>query len=456
MVTVAAVTVVVTSLLTVFFVADTVEGEARADFKRQAEQTGRLVEAELAALPDDRATARADFVTAARILEVARRIGGHDYVEAAFIPAAERFAALGDNVLISALPAEVLTTPGDHSYTVQVEGGSVFAVTRMLPVARGHLVIAIGSRQDLVPWRQILLRVGLTLLISVVLASLLAWWLSRSLTKRTARLAGAAIALAGGDLTARVDDAGRDEVADVAGAFNEMAARLQAGQARERDFLMSVSHDLRTPLTTISGYAEGLSEGSIPEGDVRRVGSVLHAQAGRLSRLIEDLMLLSRLEARQFVLRPEPVGLAAHIREVIDGFTARAEASRVALRASLADVGTVHADPDRIAQLVSNLMENSLRYTPEGGTITVALTSTPGPAVAIEVADTGPGIDPEDLPHVFERLYVAQRYRPVRPQGSGLGLSIVKELVDAMGGVVAVDSQPGQGTRVQVQLPVDR
>ncbi len=124
------------------------------------------------------------------------------------------------------------------------------------------------------------------------------------------------------------------------------------------------------------------------------------------------------------------------------------------IRPELTDVGLVEIDPDRIAQIAGNLLDNALRYTPEGGSVAVRLRSEAG-VVRFEVADSGPGIDREDLPHVFERLYVAQRYRPVRPEGSGLGLTIVKELTDAMGGRVSVDSSPGRGTSVTVELSAD-
>jgi two-component system sensor histidine kinase BaeS len=128
---------------------------------------------------------------------------------------------------------------------------------------------------------------------------------------------------------------------------------------------------------------------------------------------------------------------------------------RIRLEVAVEPVGTVTLDPDRIAQILGNLIDNAFRYSPEGGSVTVRL-APQDQGFVVSVADTGPGIDPEDLPRVFDRLYVAQRYRPVRPEGSGLGLSIVKELVDAMGGSVAVASTPGRGTEVTVSMPQGR
>ena len=246
---------------------------------------------------------------------------------------------------------------------------------------------------------------------------------------------------------------GSDEVAEVAVAFNDMAGDLEEARRREREFLVSVGHDLRTPLTTIAGYAEALHEGKVGDEDLARVGGVIHRESGRLSRLLEDLMVLSRLEAGEFTLRPEPVDLAGHLRGTVEAYRGRAEAAGVHLEADLADVPPVLVDPDRIDQVVGNLVENALRYTPAGGTVRLVLRAE-GARVRLSVADTGPGIEAADLPHIFERLYVAQRYRPARPEGSGLGLAIVRQLAEAMGGAVEVVSAPGQGTTISALVPL--
>jgi two-component system sensor histidine kinase BaeS len=259
--------------------------------------------------------------------------------------------------------------------------------------------------------------------------------------------------VATGDLTARVSLDRSDEVTEVEGAFNEMADHLEAARTREREFLVSVSHDLRTPLTTIGGYSEAIGDGRVASDDLARVASVIKLESDRLHRLVEDLMLLARLEAREFTLRPEPVDLAAHLNGSAEAFRERATAAGVRLTTETPPIPEVFVDPDRIAQLVGNLLENALRYTPEGGRVALALDEEEGMA-RLTVADSGPGIEADDVPRIFERLYVAQRYRPVRPEGSGLGLSIVKELVDAMGGVIEVDSTPGIGTTITVRIPV--
>ena len=421
---------------------------AQAELFRQAEVTAKLVENQLETLGDAVVRQRAQAV--ARTLEQARLLGGHRFVEAATVTA-RGLKPLADNPrLILALPDDLTDR---EVVTVEVDGERIIATVRTVELAaRTDILIAIGRSENLLTLRAATGPLVAALLVGGGLVLGLSILLTRSLSSRLRGLEQTAKAIAAGDLTARAPVAGDDEISVVAATFNEMGDRLQDAQRRERDFLMNVGHDLRTPLTTIRGYAEGLDAGHISEEDLPRVAGVLHAQTDRLSRLIEDLMLLARLEAREFTLRYEPVDLTAHVREIVTGYEATAAAARVLLSTSLSDVGLVEADADRVAQIVGNLIENALRYTPEAGTVAVSLDAVAS-GVRLEVADSGPGIDHEDVPHLFERLYVAQRYRPVRPEGSGLGLSIVKELADAMQGDIEVRSTPGRGTRVAVLLP---
>ena len=276
--------------------------------------------------------------------------------------------------------------------------------------------------------------------------------LSRWLGSRLSVLSDAAHNLAEGDLTARANQEGADEIADLAHSFNLMASRLQEGQSREQEFLMSVGHDLRTPLTTIGGYAEALDEGDLEDQETRRIARVLSRETDRLRRLVGDLMLLARLEAREFDLRPEPVDVAAHLTEIAESFGKRAEESRIGFDVQIEETGILVTDPDRLAQIVTNLTENALRYTPEAGRVVLSV-SAQDETIEVVVADTGSGIDHDDLPRVFERFFVARRYRRARPEGSGLGLAIVKQLVDAMGGTVKVESEVGTGTKFTVSIP---
>ena len=163
-------------------------------------------------------------------------------------------------------------------------------------------------------------------------------------------------------------------------------------------------------------------------------------------------MVLARLDSAEFGVVAEPVDIAAHVDEVLSRYSTSATASGIALETDLESTGVRSIDPDRVAQILSNLIENALRYTPVDGSVAVRLAAGRD-GVDIEVRDTGPGIEAEDLPHIFERFYVAGKYRGVRPEGSGLGLSIVERLVTTMGGTVSANSQIGAGTEFLVQLP---
>ena len=232
----------------------------------------------------------------------------------------------------------------------------------------------------------------------------------------------------------------------LARSFNRMAADLEAARDAERRFLLSVSHELKTPLTAIRGYSEALQEGAV---EPRDAGDVLAREGGRLERLVQDLLDLARVNARSFTVRRQPVELAEVAGEVVRRYEPRARGFGVGLAVRLDEPSLVLADPDRLLQVVSNLVENALRTTPAGGEVTVAAR---GPAIS--VADDGPGIETLDLPRAFDRFFLHDRYRGERSVGTGLGLAIVKELVEAMGGSVGVRSSLGSGSTFTVTLPV--
>ncbi|MDJ0663624.1 MAG: HAMP domain-containing sensor histidine kinase [Acidimicrobiia bacterium] len=428
--------------------------ESESELLRQAEATATLVTSSLRdSLP---AGQQADTAQIVRTLEIARAIGGHDFVEArlqwgennrpiaATLPETPLLDTLGDD------------PPLDEVIETVVDGEPVLAYVRSVPLGLrrgGRILIAIGRTEPLLATNVLVRPLLFSLGIGAILAVFLAAAVARRVGRRLDELGEASSQLAAGDFEVRAPDYGKDDVDRLGGAFNEMVARLADSRRRERDFLMSVGHDLRTPLTTLRGYAEALDAGEIDDGDLQRVGEVMRRQTDRLSRLIEDLTLLSRLEAREFTLRPELVDIAAHVGGLVDVQRARAAEIHVDLLSEVAALGEIEIDPDRVDQILGNLIDNALRYTPEGGTVVVELTGDDR-EIVLSVSDTGPGIDPEDLGRVFERLYVAQRYRPVRPEGSGLGLTIVKELVEAMGGSVSVSSILGRGTGVTVNLPM--
>ena len=257
--------------------------------------------------------------------------------------------------------------------------------------------------------------------------------------------------VAEGDYSARVAEQGPREVRSVARAFNTMASRLQAADEQRRSLLSDVTHELRTPLTVIQGNLEGMLDG-IYTPDQARLKLILE-ETQVLSRLVEDLRTLALSESGALALRREPTDLGELIRDTAAAFHAQADAGELAIIVDVSsDLPLLSLDPARMRQVLLNLFANALRYTPKGGTIAVRgkVRADGGKKqVVLEVEDTGPGIAPEDLPHVFDRFYKARD-----SGGMGLGLSIARSLVEAHGGAISALSPIGQGTTMRVILPV--
>jgi two-component system sensor histidine kinase BaeS len=454
---VIAVVMLIVGLVGVGYVNRLLHTQAQDELFRQAEATGRLVETALADVGRNPGTGvegqlRGVRSEAARVLERARVVGGHDVVEAVLVTPNRSFPLSLEQDLVPLLPPDLRER---EALQIDVDGTELLATVQRFPLGASEIVVAIGRTAPLLPIRGMSRTLLIVVVVGVVMIVVFGVGLSRWIRGRLAELETASNHIAAGDFSVRAPVEGDDAIATVSVAFNDMAANLQGTQLREREFLMSIGHDLRTPLTTIRGYAEALDEGAVGREDAERVAAVLHKQADRLSRLVEDVMLLARLEAREFTLRPEAIDVAAHLSGVVDTYRGRADEVGVSLGFSSTGSGIVNIDPDRLDQVCSNLIENALRYTPELGTVTVTATVDDEHGfVRLVVGDTGPGIEPADADRVFDRLYVAQRYHPIRPEGSGLGLAIVRELVDAMGGTVSVESTPGEGSRFTVELAV--
>jgi len=281
---------------------------------------------------------------------------------------------------------------------------------------------------------------------AVLLAILAAIPLARAISRPVGRVAEATRSLAQEGQTVAVPVEGSRELRLLGTSFNEMAEQLERARAAERAFLLSVSHELKTPLTAIRGYAEGLAEGALPSEEGIET---IRREAARLEALVHDLLDLARMNKSEFTVRRERIDLAATAAEAVQRYEPQARAFGVKLEAVADGAAPAVADGGRVLQVVSNLVENALRVTPSGGTVRVV--ATPG-LVAVE--DTGPGLRDEELPHAFERFYLTSRYRGERPVGTGLGLAIVKQLVEGMGGEVGVTSSAGGLTRFTVALPL--
>jgi two-component system sensor histidine kinase BaeS len=284
----------------------------------------------------------------------------------------------------------------------------------------------------------------------VVLGVGVALALSRRLTRPIRDADAATRRIAAGELSTRIAEDPRhdDEMGNLVRSINTMAATLERSKGLEQQFLLSVSHDLRTPLTSIRGYAEAITDGATK--DPQWAAGVILAETARLDRLVRDLLDLARLESRSFSLQLETLDLAAVAQAGTDGFAHDDSGGDVRVSFT-GEAVTVRADRDRLGQVVANLVENARRFARSSVLVSVA---RHGDRAWLTVDDDGPGIPDTDLPYVFERLYVAHREPMRRESGSGLGLAIVRELVRAMGGDVGAARSPSGGARLAVSLPV--
>jgi two-component system OmpR family sensor kinase len=288
-------------------------------------------------------------------------------------------------------------------------------------------------------------------LLAAVLSLALGIAVSRLLTAPLGRLTRAAQAVAGGDLSQRVEVQGRDEIGELGSAFNRMTASLAQAETLRKNLMADVAHELRTPLTVVQGNLQAILDGIYPL-EMAQVAS-LYDETRLLTRLVDDLHDLALADAGQLRLERAPVDLAALVRAAADHFAPAAEAAGVALELAVAeDVPEVAGDAGRLAQVLRNLLSNALRHTPPGGHVRVALDRAAGWA-RLQVADSGSGIAPEDLPHVFDRFYRGDGDRRRAGGGAGLGLAIARQLVTAHGGRIEVASPPGDGATFTVLLP---
>jgi len=343
--------------------------------------------------------------------------------------------------------------------------GYVAAVSASGPVT-GRLVAELGS--------------GFVVagLVSLLVSLLLGVLIARSIGLPLQQIARATGAVAAGDYEHRVPEKGPPEIKRVAASFNGMAAQVQAGQQAMRDFVSNVSHELKTPLTSIQGFSQAIMEGAThDESARRRAAGIIYKEAARMSRLVEDLLDLARLDSGQVVMSKTPLDLVQILENTVDRLLPQATKKGVQLRTGLAQTPQIVGDGDRLAQVFTNFLDNAIKHTPSGGQVLVSsqiLKGVPRPRrvrpglirpdatttvsersdfVEITISDTGPGLAPADLARIFERFYQVDKSRK-RGQGTGLGLAIAKEIVEAHGGYLRAESEPELGTKFMVLLPI--
>jgi signal transduction histidine kinase len=363
-------------------------------------------------------------------------------------------ADLGDDPLV----AQALT----GQYASRTDQGNRYqeAMHLALPVlVEDKLVGVVYLSQSLADATAVLSDLRTRWLLSTLIALLLSvavgLLLSGAIARPVRRLTAAAGAVARGNLDEQVPVRSRDELGRLSRAFNDMTARLRSARQMQTDFVANVSHELRTPLTAIKGTVETLRDGAVDDPQVRdRFLETVEDETDRLIRLVNDLLVLSRADSAALNLQRQPVDLVHLSKATMEKLETQATARDIILRVE-ASPGTplALADPDRIEQVLVNLLDNACKYSPHGGTVTVRVQDTQDQQVRVEVEDRGIGIPAEELPRIGERFYRADRARSRAEGGSGLGLAIAQALVQAHSGHLTLQSEEGQGTLVAFTLP---
>lgn len=289
--------------------------------------------------------------------------------------------------------------------------------------------------------------------LGLLAALLISLFLARRIGRPIEALTRAARRMGAGDLGQRVPEEGSAETVALARSFNTMASNLATAQQLRQQMVADVAHELRTPLANIRGYLEAIEDGVVAADEATL--RTLREEAAQLNGLIDDLQELAQAEAGTLRLDRGPVAPGELVERATDAARPRAAETLIALDSALEpDLPLVVADPQRIGQVLQNLLTNALRHTPQGGRITVMAGRTADGMVAFSVTDTGAGIAPDDLPHIFERFYRADSSRARATGGSGLGLTIARRLVEAHGGTIGATSTIGRGSRFTFTLPI--
>lgn len=314
----------------------------------------------------------------------------------------------------------------------------------------GWLIVAKPTAELREQWLTLVGRLALALGVGVALAGVLFYWLSRRLTEPVLALTRATEAVAEGRLNIEIPAArGNNEVSLLTERFRGMVAQLAEAEQLKRSFLMSVSHELRTPLTAIRGHVEAIREGIITEPEhVRGSLDIVAAETDRLERLVGDVLDLAKLQAHRFTVRHEEVDLSRVLDHAYGAFAEEARRREIDYRlAANAEPPVIMSDGDRVLQVITNLLSNAFRWTPDGGRIELSLGSDNG-KVRVDVLDTGPGVPRHEQARIFD-AFVSEDVN-----GTGLGLPIARELAVALGGSIELQSEPGSGSCFRLLLPV--
>jgi two-component system sensor histidine kinase BaeS len=318
-------------------------------------------------------------------------------------------------------------------------------------VTFSYLIVAKPKAELRATWQTLLGRLGMAFLVALVVVGALAFYLSRRLTQPVLALSQAMDAVAAGHRDVDVPPVpGGGEIGHLTERFREMTVKLREAEELERNFLMSVSHELRTPLTAIRGHVAALREGVVTDPELVEASLAIVAdETERLGRLVNDVLDLAKLDAHRFTVLTEEVDMGRLLERAYSTFAEEARAREIDYTQDLDGAPVIMSDGDRVLQIISNLLANAFRWTPDGGRIELALQQRNG-TVAVDVADSGPGIAPGERERIFRPFWSTDG------QGTGLGLPIARELAVALGGRIELQSEIGRGSRFRLVLPLAR
>jgi signal transduction histidine kinase len=335
----------------------------------------------------------------------------------------------------------------DWLYTLDaLENGRYLLTTAPRPVLRPRDIF---RDEVLGPFMQAAL---VALLLAAGLALFIGQWISNPLK----RMAAAARKMGAGEHQV-VPVEGPREVKQLGEALNEMSHQVQISQQSQREFVANVSHELKTPLTSIQGFAQAILDGTVQDpAALQQAAGVIYNESNRMHRLVLDLLSLARLEAGTADLQRTPLDLTDLLKSIVHKFSLQAQHVQVSVNTDLAASLPIVGDADRLTQVFTNLLDNALKFTPAGGQVSIRAAQENGSAV-VSVADTGAGIALEDQPRIFERFYQVDKSRKGGTgRGVGLGLPIAAQIVAAHGGRISLESQPGHGSKFTIALPLAR
>ena len=381
-----------------------------------------------------------------------RAIGGDRIFYVPVVPGATLFQPL-PTLPLTTINVRALESTGTVTFDLHWHKKSYLAVATPLKLGdnlAGALVVAKPKSQLRSRWLTLIARLGIAFGGGVVVAGLLGVYLSRRITRPLLGLSAAADEVAAGNYDVAVPEPrGTDEISHLSARFSDMAAKLAESEQLSRNFLMSVSHELRTPLTAIRGHVSALREGVIDDPESQKASlAVIGEEALQLERLVGDVLDLAKLDAHRFTVLQEEVDMERLCDRAYTSFGELARSRMIDYRRDFGASPVIVTDGDRVFQIITNLLSNAFRWTPEGGRISLGLSSANG-SVSVVVSDSGPGIEPDERERIFRPFWSRDG------GGTGLGLAIARELATALGGSIDLRSEQGLGSTFVLVLPAN-